>query len=315
MERDEIERDDGKRDDGKVAVTGASGLVGSALVAALEDRGRRVVRLVRRNPDGDGEIRWDPAAGVLDPADLEGIGAVVHLAGENIASGPWTRERKRRIHDSRVDGTRLVAGAMAAMAEPPQTFVCASAVGYYGDRGDRVLEEDAEPGEGFLAEVCRGWEAAADPARERGVRVVHPRIGVVLSADGGALAKMLLPFKLGLGGVLGSGKQYMSWIDLDDLVAVILHAMDDGDLDGAVNAVAPEPVTNREFTRTLGRVLHRPTILPAPAFALRLLLGEMAEELFLASTRAVPARLRRHGFTFRHPQLEGALRHRLEGAA
>jgi len=299
-------------DEMKIAVTGASGLVGSALVAALEDGGHRVVRLVRRQPEGDGEVRWDPAAGVLDPADLEGVDAVVHLAGESIASGPWTRERKRRIRDSRVDGTRLVASAVSAMAEPPRTLVSASAVGYYGDRGDRVLDEDAGPGEGFLAEVCQGWEAAADPARERGVRVVHPRIGMVLAADGGALAKMLLPFRLGVGGVLGPGDQYMSWIGLGDLVAVILHALGDGDLEGPVNAVAPAPVTNREFTRTLGRVLHRPTILPAPALALRLLLGEMAEELFLASTRAVPARLEGHGFTFRHPDLEGALRQQLE---
>lgn len=291
----------------KVAVTGATGLVGSALVPVLATAGHEVVRLVRAMPTAGGDIHWDPAAGRLDAASLEGLDAVVHLAGERI-TGRWTAAKKARIRSSRVQGTRLLAETLARLTRPPKALVCASAVGYYGERGTEVVREESPPGAGFLAEVCREWEAAARPAAEKGIRVVHLRIGVVLSAAGGALALMLTPFKLGLGGRVGSGRQYMSWIAIDDLAGIIPHALTNESLRGPVNAVAPQPVTNLEFTKTLGRVLGRPTIFPMPAFAARLAFGEMADELLLASTRVEPARLIASGYKFRAPELEAALR-------
>jgi uncharacterized protein (TIGR01777 family) len=295
----------------KIAITGCNGLIGRALAAFLSTGGHDVVRVVRKQGRAaDDEIRWDPAAGRLDASALEGIDAVVHLAGESIASR-WTAAKKAAIRNSRVDGTRLLAGKLAELSRPPKTLVCASAIGYYGDRGSTVLEEDAAPGGGFLAEVCREWEAAADPARQAGIRVAHPRFGVVLSPAGGALATLLTPFRLGLGGVVGSGDQYMSWIALDDVVGALHHTLMTAELAGAVNVAAPHPVTNREFTRTLGEVLSRPTILPLPAFAARLALGEMADELLLSSTRVAPARLAATGYEFRFPELENALRHLL----
>ena len=249
-----------------VLVSGSSGLVGSALVAALNADGHRVKRLVRAAVrDAEDEVGWDPAGGVLDPAGLEGLDAVVHLAGENIASGRWTTAKKARIRDSRVKGTELLCQTLARLDRPPKTLVSTSAVGYYGDRGDEVLTEDSPPGHGFLAEVCEAWEAATEPAAAKGIRVVRLRIGVVLSPRGGALAKMLPAFKMGLGGRIGNGRQYMSWITLDDLVGVIRFALTNNELSGPVNAVSPNPVTNLEFTKTLGRVLHRPTVLPLPA--------------------------------------------------
>lgn len=291
----------------RVAVTGSTGLIGSALTRALEAEGHRVVRVVRSRPaPGSGDVAWDPARGEIDAAGLEGLDAVVHLAGENVGK-PWTEAQKARIRDSRQQGTRTLARALAGLREPPRVLVSASATGYYGDRGDEVLDESAGPGSGFLAEVCRTWEAEAQPARDAGIRVVHPRIGVVLSSRGGALERMLLPFRMGVGGRIGSGKQWMSWVELDDVVEAVRFAMRHEELEGAVNLVA-EPVTNEEFTKALGRVLGRPTVLHVPEFALRLAMGEMAEETVLSSQRAVPERLKRAGFRFRYPEIEGALR-------
>jgi uncharacterized protein (TIGR01777 family) len=295
-----------------VLVSGSTGLVGSALVPFLTTGGHQVTRLVRSAPrSGAKEVPWDPARGRVPTPGLEGVDAVVHLAGENIASGRWTAEKKARIRDSRVQGTRLLCEALAELAEPPKVLVSASAIGYYGDCGDRVLREDSPPGDDFLAEVCRGWEDATQPARQRGIRVVNLRFGIVLSPAGGALSKMLTPFKLGLGGVIGSGEQYMSWIALDDVVGAIHHALVTETLQGPVNAVAPQPVTNREFTRTLGRVLGRPTLFPMPAFAARTIFGEMADALLLASTRVDATRLRETDYAFRFADLESALRHLL----
>jgi uncharacterized protein len=294
----------------KILVSGSSGLIGSALVPLLAAGGHRVTRLVRsRMQSGASQISWDPAAGRLDRAAAEGFDAVVHLAGENIAAGRWTAKQKARIRDSRVKGTRLVSETMAGLTKAPQILVSASAVGYYGDRGEELLQEESPPGADFLAEVCQEWEAATQPAAQSGIRVVNLRTGVVLSASGGALAKMLPPFRLGLGGVIGSGQQYVSWIALDDVVGIINHSLTEGGLRGPVNVVAPQPVTNREFTRALGRVLSRPTFFSMPAWAARLAFGEMADALLLAGQRAEPARLVRAGYNFRFPELEGALRH------
>ncbi|MBI3457993.1 MAG: TIGR01777 family protein, partial [Candidatus Rokubacteria bacterium] len=268
-----------------VLVTGSTGLIGSTLVPFLTAAGHRVTRLVRpaSGPPEPTARAWDPAKGLLNAADLEGVDAAVHLAGENLASGRWTAPRKARIRASRVGSTALLCDTLAGLAAPARVLVCASAVGYYGSRGDEVLREESGPGTGFLAEVCRAWEAATAPAARRGIRVVHTRFGVILTPAGGALATMLLPFRLGLGGRLGSGAQYWSWITLDDVVSAIAHAIATDGLAGPVNVVAPTPVTNGEFTATLGRVLGRPTLFPVPAFALRLLLGDMARELLLAS--------------------------------
>jgi len=296
----------------RVLVSGSTGFLGSALVRALGVAGHQVVRLVRPNTTGPpvpADTRsWDPARGVLDPATLDGVDAVVHLAGENIASGWWTAARKARIRASRVDSTALLAETLARLPTPPTVFVVASAVGYYGSRGAETLTEASGPGRGFLAEVCRAWEAAAAPAARQSIRVVHPRFGIVLGASGGPLARMLVPFRLGLGGRIGSGAQWTSWVAREDAAAAVLHALATERLAGPVNVVAPEPVTNREFTATLARVLGRPALLPVPASPLRLLLGEMAEELLLTSQRAVPERLTGSGFRFRYPTLEVALR-------
>ncbi|MBI2955858.1 MAG: TIGR01777 family protein [Acidobacteria bacterium] len=294
----------------RILVTGASGFIGSAVVSFLTDHQHEVVRLGRATSFTPAEIRWDPAAGKLDPARLAELNAVVHLAGENI-TGRWTPAKKERIRTSRVNGTRLLAEALTHASPPPKVLVCASAVGYYGDRGEEVLREESPPGRGFLADVCQEWEAASRPAAERSLRVVHLRIGVVLDPAGGALKQMLPPFRLGLGGVIGSGGQWMSWITRDELANVIHFALTTEGLRGPVNAVAPQVATNREFTKTLGRVLSRPTVFPMPAFAARLVFGEMADELLLASARVEPARLAASGYKFLHPELESALRQML----
>lgn len=295
----------------RILVTGSHGMIGSALVARARGDRHEVVRLVRPGRGAaPGGIPWDIARGQVDPAGLEGFDAVVHLAGENIA-GRWTAAKKASIRDSRIRGTSLLSDSIRGLARPPRVLVCASAVGFYGSRGDELLDESAAAGRGFLAEVCRDWEAAAAPARARGIRVVHLRFGIVLSPAGGALAKMLLPFRLGLGGRVGSGLQYMSWISLDDAVGILLAAVESDRLTGPVNAVAPEPVTNREFTRILGKVLNRPTLLPMPAFAVRLLFGEMGESLLLGSVRVRPGRLEAAGHPFQYPELAPALRHLL----
>jgi hypothetical protein len=292
----------------KVLVTGATGLIGRRLVPLLTAQGHEAFRLVRREPTEANDIPWDPAAGMLHPARLEGLDAVVHLAGESVGAR-WTNERKERIRSSRVEGTRLLCGSLAALQQKPKTLVCASAIGIYGDRGSEPLDEESSRGKGFLPDVCEAWEQACEAARQAGLRVVNLRIGVVLSPQGGALSKMLTPFRLGLGGVIGSGRQYLSWIAIDDVVGAIAHCLTHAALTGPVNATAPNPASNYEFTKTLGGVLRRPTFLPMPAFAARLAFGQMAEELLLSSTRVSPLRLQQTGFQFRFPTLEGALRH------
>ncbi len=289
----------------RIALSGASGLIGRALAAFLTTAGHEVVPLVRRTPPPPGAVSWDPAAGELDSTALACCDAVVHLAGENIAAGRWTQASKERIRASRVAGTRLIAETLAQMPGPPRTLIAASAVGYYGD-GRGEVDEDSPPGDGFLAEVCRQWEDACEPARRAGVRAVNLRIGVVLSASGGALARMLLPFRLGLGGRLGSGRQAMSWISLDDVVGLIHHLLFSS-LAGPINATAPHPVSNAEFTRTVARVLRRPAIFPVPAAALRLALGEMGEALLLQGVPVTPRRALADGFAFLDPTLEAAL--------
>lgn len=295
----------------RVVVSGASGLVGRALVRALLQKNHEVLRLVRREAAGPDEVTWIPEAGTIDASRLEGADAVVHLAGENIASGRWTPKVKGRIRSSRVRGTATLARGVAGLARKPATWIGASAIGYYGSQGDQILTEDSPPGRGFLAGVCREWEEAARPALDAGIGVTILRIGVVLSPEGGALRQMLTPFRLGLGGVIGSGNQYMSWIDKDDLVSILLFALERVDCQGVVNAVAPVPVTNQEFTKALGKVLGRPTVLPLPAFAARMVMGEMADELLLASTRVVPTRLEKLGFRFAYPEIGASLAHQL----
>lgn len=298
----------------RIAVTGASGLIGRALVPALRAGGHEVLRLVRREARGGDEVRWNPATRTVEAARLEGLDAVVHLSGENIADGRWTDAKKARLRSSRVGSTRFLTETLAGLARKPSVLVSASAVGYYGDRGDAWLGEDALPATDFFGQLSVEWEAAAAHAAHAGIRVVHPRTGIVLSPAGGALAKMLLPFKLGMGGVVGSGRQYFSWIALDDVVGVIHHLLARSDLSGPVNTCAPEPVTNAELTKTLGRVLGRPTFVPVPAVAVRIAFGEVADAL-LASTRMRPERLLETGYRFRFPELEGALRHVLNRPA
>ena len=291
----------------KILIAGASGLIGSALVAVLEADGAEVTRLVRSTPK-PGEIEWHPNQDEMDPARLEGFDAVINLAGENVASGRWTDEQKKKIHDSRVNGTHLLSEAMAKLSKKPRVFLCASATGFYGDRDDEVLDEHSDSGGGFLAGVCREWEMATEPAAAAGVRVVNLRFGVILSKNGGMLAKLLTPFKMGMGGKVGSGKQFISWVAIDDAVDAIKLALRDETFRGPVNVVSPNPVSNEVFTKTLGHVLSRPTALAMPAFAARLAFGEMADEMLLASQMVVPKRLNDAGFEFKYPELEPALR-------
>ncbi len=295
----------------RLLIAGASGLIGRALTVQLARDGHEVWTLVRRAPAGPREIRWDPAAGELDPTAIAGVDGIVNLAGENIAAGRWTAARRTAILRSRVEATRTLVLALQRVPRPPEVFVSASAVGFYGDRGDELLAEDAAIGQGFLSEVCLAWETHAEGAARAGVRTVLLRFGVVLAAEGGALAKMLPVFRAGLGGRVGSGRQWMSWVGREDALRVVGHALADPRCRGPVNVVAPAAVTNAEFTAELARVLRRPAVLPVPAAALRLLFGAMAEGTLLASTRAEPRALRRSGFEFRHPTLEAALRHEL----
>ena len=289
----------------RILVSGSSGLIGSALVPALESAGNAAIRLVRRVPAGN-EIRWNPVKDPSDSGSLEGFDAVVHLAGESIA-GRWTAAKKARIRESRVHGTSALAAALARMRQLPKMMVCASAIGIYGDRGDEVLREDSAPGSDFLAGVCKQWEAATEPATKAGIHVVLLRFGVVLSPRGGALARMRPPFRMGAGGRIGSGRQWMSWITLDDVVGIIQHALTTESLRGPVNTVAPNPVSNAEFTRALGKALHRPTVIPLPAHKVRLMLGEMGEALLLSSQRVDCGKLLASGYRFRHPELKPAL--------
>ena len=298
------------------AVTGSTGLIGTALVEGLEANGHVVRRLVRTTPrDGRVEVHWNPAAGTIDASGLAGIDSVVHMAGAGVAAKRWTPSYKAEIRDSRTRGTALLCETLSRMHQKPAVLVSASAVGYYGDRGEELLDESSPPGKGFLAEVCKDWEAATAPARDAGIRVVNLRIGVVLDPKGGALSQMLTPFKLGAGGVLGSGRQYISWITLEDIVRSVQFALVSAALSGPVNGVAPEPVTNREFTKALGRVLRRPTLFPMPAFAARMAFGEMADEMLLGGSRVQPNALTSAGFQWNHPRLEPALRHVIGGEA
>ncbi len=295
-----------------VAITGSGGFIGSQLTWMLRSGGHRVIRLIRgREPAGSDEVRWNPKRAELDPADLEGVDAAVHLAGEPIAGIRWTSEKKRAIRESRERGTLLLARTLAGLSRRPAAFVSASGVHYYGSRGSEVLTEESPAGDGFLAEVCRVWERAAVPASEGGIRTVRLRTGMVLSPAGGALGTMLLPFRVGVGGRLGSGHQFMSWIDLDDHLGLILHALRDDRLEGGVNATAPNPVPNAGFTSVLGRVLGRPTLIPLPTLAVKGLLGEMGRELLLVSQRAVPRRAQSAGFRFFSEGVEDSLRFQL----
>ncbi|WP_047863800.1 TIGR01777 family oxidoreductase [Rubrobacter aplysinae] len=296
-----------------ILISGSNGLVGSALIPELEARGHRVIRLVRGEGYSGDAVSWDPSAGTIDSEALAASrpDGVVHIAGESIASGRWTERKKQAILQSRREGTRLLAKALAALPEPPQVMVSASASGFYGSRGDEILTENSDPGDTFLAEVCREWETAAQPARDAGIRVVHPRLGIVLSAEGGALATTLPIFKLGGGGKIGDGSQFWPWVALDDVVGAIVHALEDDTMRGPANVCSPNPHRNSEYTRILGRVLGRPTVVPLPARAARIALGEMADELLLVSARMKPTHLQNKGYEFRHPQLEGALKHLL----
>ena len=296
----------------KTLVSGSHGLVGSALIKSLIQDGHEVVRLVRRElPSGAPEIEWHPDQDRLDAQKLEGIDAVIHLAGESIASGRWTDEKKRAIRDSRVKGTTLLSKTLAQLTQSPSVFISASAIGYYGSRGDEVLTETSKPGDDFLASVCVEWEQATRAASEKGIRTVNARFGIILDAHGGALAQMLTPFRMGIGGRVGDGKQWMSWIALEDVVAGLKFLLQDETARGPVNFVAPNPVTNAEFTRTLGRVLSRPTFFPIPGFGVRLAFGEMGEALLLGSQRVNPEVLEAKRFSFNWPTLEPTLRHLL----
>ena len=290
-----------------ILITGASGLIGTRLVSALKQAGHRVIRLTRKRPESDDERPWDPQSGSMETSLLDGCEVLVHLVGESIGEGRWNSKKKSRIRESRVQSTKLLAKTMARMKTKPQAFIVASAIGYYGDRGDEILTEESAAGDGFLAEVCHDWETAADPARAAGIRTACVRTGIVLSNQGGALKSMLTPFKLGVGGIMGNGNQYWSWISIEDIVRLFQFAIENNSVTGPINGTAPNPGTNREFTKALGKVLSRPTIFPMPAFVAKILLGEMATPLILASTRVVPEKARQLGFEFKQVHLSNAL--------
>lgn len=291
----------------RILIGGSHGLVGTALIKSLETQGHEVFRLVRHAPGSKAEVEWSPDRYSIALARIEGFDAVVNLAGESIAEGRWTDDKKRKIRESRVKGTKLLGDALANLTKPPQTFICASAIGYYGNRGDEILTEASAPGDGFLAEVCVEWEKATALATEKGIRVVNARFGVILDVNGGALKKMLPPFRMGVGGKVGSGKQWMSWIALDDVIGGMNFTLTNDSLRGPVNFVAPNPVTNAEFTKTLGKALSRPTLLPIPAFGVRLAFGEMGEALLLGGQRVQPEELKKSGYEFKYAELAPAL--------
>lgn len=292
----------------RILISGASGFVGRALCDRLTTADHTVVRLTRSSGANDSDaIEWDPEQGVLEQSALEGFDAVIHLAGEPIVGVRWTAAKMARIRESRIAGTQLLSETLARLEQKPRVLLSASAIGFYGNRGDAELRERSGPGSGFLPEVCRYWETAADPARRAGIRLALLRIGLVLGPEGGALEHMSRPFRLGVGGVMGNGRQYMSWIALDDAVEAMRFIIEHEELSGPINLTAPNPVTNRVFTRALGKALHRPTVVPLPAFMARTIFGDMADALLLASARVLPARLQEAGFTFQHPELEGAL--------
>jgi uncharacterized protein len=290
--------------DQRILVSGVSGPVGKALLPELRKRGH-VIRLVRGRVTGNDQISWNPAQ-ALPPQQVEGFDIVIHLAGETIV-GRWNAAKKARIRDTRVQGTKTLVESLTKTAHPPRVFICASAIGYYGDRGDEILREESAPGSDFLAQVCRDWETATQPATNAGIRTVNTRFGVILSRNGGALPKMLPPFRMGVGGRIGNGRQWMSWIHIADVVGAIEHALDNPSVTGAVNVVGPNPAMNAEFTRTLARVLHRPAIFPMPAFAARLAFGEMGDALLLASQRVEAAKLTANGYRFQFEDLSAAL--------
>lgn len=292
----------------RILISGSHGLVGTALIKALEAEAHEVYRLVRYAPNSENEIEWSPDRYSIAISRIEGFDACYHLAGESIASGRWNDEKKKKIRESRVKGTKLLADALANLERPPKTLICASAIGYYGNRGEESLTETSAPGNDFLANVCVEWEQATEHARDKGVRVVNTRFGIILDKEGGALEKMLPPFRMGIGGRIGDGKQWMSWIALADVIGALQFVLSNESLSGPVNFVAPNPVRNAEFTRTLGRVLSRPTIFPIPAFGVRLVFGEMADALLLTSQRVSPTKLAESRFQFRHSNLESALR-------
>lgn len=293
----------------KIILTGATGLIGTELTTCLQSEGHTVKKLVRHKPSlQQDEALWDPSTGLLDPQELEGYDAIINLAGDSLSEGRWNEEKKNKIMESRINSTRLLCQTMTEMQTPPKVLINASAIGFYGDRGGEELNEKSASASGsFVAKVCREWETAASAALQKGVRVVCLRIGVVLSPKGGALNKMVTPFKIGLGGVIGSGEQYISWIAIDDLVEAILYILTHEEIQGPVNAVSPNPVQNKDFVKALGDVLHRPALFPLPAFAARLAFGEMADELLLSSARVYPMELQKSGFQFKHPQLPEAL--------
>ena len=292
----------------RILISGSHGLVGQALIKALEPGGHEIYRLVRHAPNSESEIEWSPDRYSIAISRIEGFDVVYHLAGESIASGRWSDEKKKKIRESRTKGTKLLSDALANLAQPPKTLISASATGYYGNRGDELLTETSPPGNGFLADICVEWEKATDHAKEKGIRVVNTRFGIILDKEGGALAKMLPPFRMGIGGRIGDGKQWMSWIALDDVITALQFVLTNESLKGPVNFVAPNPVTNAEFTKTLGRVLSRPTFFPIPEFGVRLAFGEMADALLLSSQRVKPTTLADSNYQFRFENLEKALK-------